>query len=129
MDTVSFCFGIFGFLAFCYVIPLQSRISKLEKQLSLVKGTSFYDERESLREAIGAYIGKSVKIDMREEEPDADIVNYGNTKYGKNVIIDADDEWVLVEITSAKGTKEKLLRISSIRRITEETSETQKISE
>ena len=124
MDTVSFCFGIFGFLAFCYVIPLQSRISKLEKQLSLVKGTTYYEEKKSLSEAISAYIGKSVRIDMKEEEPDADIINYGNTKHGKNVIIDADDEWVLVEITSAKGTKERLLRISSIKRVTEESTST-----
>ena len=119
MDVVDFCFGIFGFLAFCYVISLQSRVTKLEKQLSLVKGTSYYEERKSLQKAIDEYIGKSVIIDLREEETDVDIINYGNVKHGKNVILDADDEWILLEITNAKGTKEKLLRISSIRRITE----------
>ena len=51
---------------------------------------------------------------MREDETDFDIINYGNSKHGKNVIIDADEDWMLVEITSIKGTKEKLLRISSV---------------
>lgn len=119
MESVSFCFAIFGLIAFCSVCSLTRRVVKLEKQLSKVEGTSFYEERKNLLEVIDAYIGKTVKIEMREEEPDADIMNYGNTKYGKNVIIDADEDWILVEITDKRGTKEKLLRISSVKSITE----------
>ena len=56
---------------------------------------------------------KSSKEDYGLDD-DFDIINYGNSKHGKNVIIDADEDWMLVEITSIKGTKEKLLRISSV---------------
>lgn len=114
METVVICFSIFGFLAFCSVFSLSKRVSKLETQLSKVEGTSFYENRRVIVEAVNTYMGKSVIIGMREEETDFDVINYGNSKYGKNVIIDADEDWMLVEITSKKGTKEKLLRISSV---------------
>lgn len=114
METIGVCFSIFGFIAFCSIFTLSSRVSKLEKQLSKVEGTSFYEDRKAILEAVNTYIGKSVIIGMREDETDFDIINYGNSKHGKNVIIDADEDWMLVEITSIKGTKEKLLRISSV---------------
>lgn len=123
MEYMGITFGIFGLLAFCNVIALQSRVTKLEKQLSQVEGTSFYEERKSLAEAVYAYIGKDVKIEMKEDEPDVDILSYGNGKYGKNVILDADEEWMLVESSGPKGTKEKLIRISSVKRITEKIGE------
>jgi hypothetical protein len=42
---------------------------------------------------------------------------YGNSKHGSNTILDADDDWILVRIDSAKGSKEKLIRAGSVQRI------------
>ena len=41
------------------------------------------------------------------------VISYGNTK-GKNIILDADENWILVEITTPKTTVQKLFRIDSI---------------
>ncbi len=38
-------------------------------------------------------------------------------KHGTNTILDTDDDWILVCIVSAKGSKEKLIRTGSVRRI------------
>ena len=45
--------------------------------------------------------------------------NGGNTKYGTNTLLDADDDWLLVKTESAKGTVTKLIRLSSITSIAE----------
>lgn len=44
----------------------------------------------------------------------ADVITYGNTKRGKNVILDADDNWILVEVTTSKNTLQKIFRLDSI---------------
>ena len=58
-------------------------------------------------------------IGFKEDEGDVDIFAYGNTKYGTNTLLDADDDWLLVKIESAKGTVTKLIRLSSITSIAE----------
>ena len=68
-------------------------------------------------QAIKSYVGQKVNIDLKEDHEDMDIINYGNTRYGSNTVLDVDDEWVLVRINSKKGTKDKLLRLESIQRI------------
>ena len=68
-------------------------------------------------DAVDSYIGKQVVLDLKEACEDNDIVMYGNSKHGTNTILDADSEWLLVRIESAKGSKEKLIRAGSIRRI------------
>ena len=82
-----------------------------------MKGTSFHEDRKALLEAIRSCIGKKVSIDLKEDHEDIDIVSYGNTRYGSNTILDADDEWILLKIDSAKGSKEKLIRMESVKRI------------
>ena len=54
---------------------------------------------------------------MKEDCGDIDIAMYGNSKHGKNTILDADGDWLLVRIESAKGCKEKLIRVGSVKRI------------
>ena len=58
-------------------------------------------------------IGQQVKISFKEDCWDSDVISYGNTK-GKNVILDADENWILVEITTPKKTLQKIFRIDSI---------------
>ena len=68
-------------------------------------------------DAVEAYIGKHVILELKEDCEDADIMMYGNSKHGTNTLLDADGDWLLVRIDSAKGSKEKLIRVGSIQRI------------
>ena len=61
--------------------------------------------------------GKSVTIDLKEDNEDPDIMMYGNTAQGTNTVLDVDDRWMLVRIESKKGTKEKLIRLDSVQTI------------
>ena len=58
-----------------------------------------------------------MNLDLKEDHEDVDVTMYGNTKHGSNTILDVDDEWMLVRIDTPKGTKEKLLRLESVERI------------
>lgn len=113
MGTLGFVFGILGFLAFCSQSSLKSRIKRLEDELSSMKGSSYSLSRESIAGYASQNKGKRVKISFKEDCADTDVIMYGNTK-GSNVILDSDDSWILVEITSPKKTVRKLLRIDSI---------------
>ncbi len=57
-----------------------------------------------------------MKLDLKEDCEDVDIAMYGNTKHGSNTILDADGDWILVRIDSAKGSKEKLIRAGCVQR-------------
>ena len=117
MEYVGIVFGIFGILAYVQVASLKRRIDALEEQLAQTQGTKAFEDRTALVEAIKSYIGKQVKIELKEDHEDIDVVMYGNTKSGSNTILDADEEWMLVRIESKKGTKEKLIRLASVERI------------
>ena len=117
MEYVGIVFGIFGILAYVQVASLKRRIDALEEQLAQTQGTKAFKDRTALIEAIKSYIGKQVKIELKEDHEDIDVVMYGNTKSGSNTILDADEEWMLVRIESKKGTKEKLIRLASVERI------------
>ena len=117
MEYVGFVFGIFGLLAYIELSSLKKRVNTLEEELAGIAGTSSFEERRALLDAVDSYIGKQVVLDLKEACEDNDIVMYGNSKHGTNTILDADSEWLLVRIESAKGSKEKLIRAGSIRRI------------
>ena len=117
MEYVGFIFGIFGLFAYLELFSLKNRVAFLERELTLIKGTSFQKDRASLLDAVRSCIGRKVKIELKEDYADFDIVNYGNTKHGSNTILDADSEWLLVHIESAKGNEDKLIRMESVRRI------------
>ena len=117
MEYVGFVFGIFGLLAYVQLSSLKKRISVLEEELAGIAGTSSYEDRKTLVDAIESYIGKEVILELKEDCEDVDIIIYGNGKHGSNTILDADGEWLLVRVDSAKGRKEKLIRVSSLRRI------------
>jgi hypothetical protein len=68
-------------------------------------------------EATQSYIGQTAKLDLKEDHEDVDIMSYGNSKHGTNTILDADEDWLLVRIKSAKGEKDKLIRMESVQRI------------
>lgn len=120
MEYVALVFGIFGLIAFGEVCALQRKVSSLEAQLGKVEGTPQYEERQSLIRAAGDYIDKQVVIELKEEYQDVDITMYGNTKHGSNTILDVDDDWILVQITSAKGTKQVLIRTEAVQSLREE---------
>ncbi len=117
MEYIGIVFGIFGLLAYVQLSSLQKKVKALEEELSGIAGTSLFEERRDLRDAVGAYIGKQVVLDLREDCEDVDIVMYGNSKHGTNTILDADSDWLLVRIDSAKGSKEKLIRTGAVQRI------------
>ncbi len=117
MEYIGIVFGIFGLLAYVELSAVKKRVSALEKELAGIDGTSSSIERKTLLDAVESYIGKQVVLDLKEDCEDVDVVMYGNTKHGSNTILDADDEWILVRIDSAKGSKEKLIRLGSVQRI------------
>ncbi len=119
MIYVAFIFAIFGLVAYLETSSLKRRVEKLEEQLAKTEGTPWHAERQSLQQAVRSCIGKTVKLELREDHEDVDIGIYGNGKHGTNTILDADDEWLLVRIESPKGVKEKLIRMQSIQRISE----------
>ena len=117
MEYIGIVFGIFGIVAYLQSSSLKKRIVALEEELAGIAGTSSFEERRALLDAALAYIGKPVILDLKEDCEDIDIAMYGNSKYGTNTILDADGDWLLVRIDSAKGSKEKLIRAGSIQRI------------
>ena len=117
MEVLGFIFGIFGLMAYLQIGPLKNRIEELERELTKIKGTSYHEDRTSLISAARSYIGKKVRIELKEDHEDIDIINYGNTKYGSNTLMDVDEEWLLIKIESPKGTINKLLRMESVERI------------
>ena len=96
---------------------MKKRVTELERQLSKMSGTSYAEDRAALAGVVRSCIGKDVKIELKEDHEDADIQMYGNTKHGKNTILDVDDEWVLLRTETPKGSREKLIRLESIRNI------------
>ena len=117
MQYLGFIFGIFGLLAYLQIGPLKRRIQVLEEESSRTEGTPAFEKRAALTEAARAYIGKRVRLDLKEDQGDTDILMYGNTKHGGNTILDVDGEWMLVRIDTPRGTKEKLIRLASVDRI------------
>ncbi len=117
MEYAGFVFGIFGLLAYIQLSSLKKRVAALEEELAGIAGTPSFEERSALLDAVEAYIGKQVILELKEDCGDADIVMYGNSKHGTNTILDADRDWILVRIDSAKGSKEKLMRAGSVQRI------------
>ena len=117
MQYIGFIFGIFGLTAYMQVSELKNRVKALERELSKMQGTSFHDDRRALLQAARQLIGQKVEIKMKEDHMDADIINYGNTRYGANTILDADDDWLLIHIDSPKGSKDKLIRLESVKRL------------
>ncbi|MBR5390435.1 MAG: hypothetical protein IK141_03920 [Clostridia bacterium] len=117
MEYLGFIFGIFGFFAYLQYSSLKKRVSALEEELAGIHGTASFTEKRTLLDTIGSYVGKAVVLDLKEDCEDIDIVMYGNTKHGTNTIVDADEDWILVRIESAKGNKEKLIRVGSVQRI------------
>ncbi len=110
---IGFVFGIFGLMAFCSLSELKKRIRRLEDELASTKGTSYSLSKESLAKLASEYKDKQVKISFKEDCWDSDVITYGNTK-GKNVILDADENWILVEIITPKKEVQKLFRLDSI---------------
>ena len=117
MEYIGIVFGIFGIVAYLEAASLKKRVVSLEEELAGIAGTASFEERRALVEAVDGYIGKQVTLDLKEDCGDIDIAMYGNSKHGKNTILDADGDWLLVRIESAKGCKEKLIRVGSVRRI------------
>lgn len=117
MEYLGYIFGIFGLLAYLQLSSLKKRVGALEEELAGIHGTASFTERRALLDAIRSYIGKAVILDLKEDCEDTDIVMYGNRKHGTNTIVDTDEDWILVRIDSAKGSKEKLIRVGSVQRI------------
>ena len=114
LGVLGFVFGIFGFFAYLQMSALKKRVMDLERALSKIEGTTYAENARSFAKAMNEYVGKSVIIDFREDYMDSDIISYGNTKHGSNVILDVDEEWMLVRVETPKKTMEKLIRTDSV---------------
>ena len=117
MEYVGFVLGIFGLIAYLQAASLKKRVADLENDLAKTEGSRFFTERQSLRKAAGSYVGRRVRLDLKEDCEDVDIMMYGNTKHGANTILDADEDWVLVRVDTPKKSVEKLIRLEGIERI------------
>ena len=117
MEYVAFAFAIFGFMAYLELSSLKGRVKALEEQLAHIGGTAQYEDRAGLRKAAGAYLGKAVKIELKEGQEDVDILMYGNSRHGSNILLDLDGDWLLVHVSTPKGEKDKLIRLGSVQRI------------
>ena len=117
MEYAAFVFAIFGLMAYLQVTSLKNRVKVLEEQLATIGGTPQFEERSGLQKAARAYLGKAVRLELKEEQEDPDISMYGNTKHGSNTILDVDEEWMLVHVCTPKGEKDKLIRLGSVSRI------------
>ncbi len=52
MEYVAFVFGIFGLIAYIQLSSLRGRVKELESQMAGMEGTSFHDDRVSLRKVV-----------------------------------------------------------------------------
>ena len=126
MEYAAFVFAIFGFMAYMQLSSLQKRVNELERALTSMKGTSYAKSREDLIAAARAYIGQNVRLELKEDCADADIMMYGNSKHGSNTILDIDQDWLLVHIESPKTNKNKLIRLEALMGISAVPEETKK---
>ena len=117
MGIIGFVFGIFGLMAYLQTSSLKTRIASLERELTRLQGTKYHDNHAALITVAKTYVGRQVNLELKEDHEDVDVTMYGNTKHGSNTILDVDDGWMLVRIDTPKGTKEKLLRLESVERI------------
>ena len=117
MEYAAFVFAIFGLMADLQVTSLKNRVKALEEQLAKIGGTTQFEERARLQKAARSYLGKEVRLELKEEHVDPDITMYGHTKHGSNTILDVDEEWMLVHVCTPKGEKDKLIRLGSVSRI------------
>lgn len=113
MEYVIWPFAIMGFVAFCSMGGLNTRIAKLERQLATVNGSQFHEEKISLMKVLQGYIGKNVVLEMRGERTDLDLVN-ATVRKGSCIVLDVDRDWVLIRVAYDKTEKEKLFRLSEI---------------
>ena len=107
--------GVFGLISFVLVLTLQGKVSKLERQM---RESGIGEEGVALNgdlsSSLEKRIGCQVKLDFYDGEADIDIVG------AKTVTIkDVDEKWVLVRLENKKKACEKLIRISTIKGITE----------
>ena len=117
MGIIGFVFGVFGLMAYLQISTLKTRVTGLERELTRMQGTGLHEDRTALIAAAKTYVGRQVNLELDEDHMDVDVTMYGNTKHGSNTILDVDGEWMLVRIDTPKGTKEKLLRLESVERI------------
>lgn len=117
MQYAAFVLAIFGLMAYLEQSSLKKRIADLERQLTEIEGTSYHEDRGALLTAAKSYIGRSVRLELKEDYEDVDVIMYGNSNKGSNTILDADDTWILVRVDGPKGSREKLLRMEGLQRI------------
>ena len=114
MQILAFVFGVFGLIAYGQLEGLKKRIAELERQLAQLEGTAYARDREALARLAASCIGKSVRIEFKEDRQDVDVMMSGG---GRITIVDADRDWLHIRIEKGKSGKEKLLRLESVKNI------------
>lgn len=114
MEYMGFIFGFFGFLAYIELSSLKGRVRNLESQLSHTHGSFLQKERLGLAQGAKSCIGKPVRINLKENYADLELATCSSKKSGNLVILDADQDWLLLRISSPKGDQKKLIRIEAL---------------
>lgn len=110
MQYIIWIPALLGLYAFLSMGELKTRISRLEAQLSSIKGSPAHAEKAALRKLLVDYVNKKVELEFRGENFDGDLGVPGNTC----TVLAVDEEWVFVRIVTRKEEKEKLFRLSQI---------------
>ncbi|MBQ9489000.1 MAG: hypothetical protein IJU80_03610 [Lachnospiraceae bacterium] len=110
MEYIIWIPAILGLFAFLSIGDLKNRISRLEDQLSFIKGSPAHAEKAAPRKLLNDYVNKNVELEFRGEQYDGDLSVPGNTC----TVLAVDEEWVFVRIVTRKEEKEKLFRLSQI---------------
>ncbi|MBQ1850096.1 MAG: hypothetical protein II139_06980 [Lachnospiraceae bacterium] len=113
MEYALWAMAIFGFVAFCSIGTLTSRIRKLEQQMANLEGSPAHEEKLSLMKVMRDYVGKKVELEFKGEQMDMDLTN-AKFRKGSCIIEDADKDWVRVHVTYDKTDKVKLIRLQEI---------------
>ncbi len=116
---VCLVLGGFGLSAYLKLDDVKKRLRSLEEALEKIDGTDYALKRRELREQAQALIGEVVVVSFKEEENIDPEVVQGNASPATNTLLDADEDWVLLEMKSLKETKTILLRLDGVDAITQ----------
>ena len=124
MEGLIWVWAILGVSAFIQVNAISSKVTKLERFLREGAdgqgGNLPCTSHESLQtESLQKRIGERVSFEFYEDEEDPDL-EFLTPNSGFARIVDADDKWVLVHVEKGKKKIEKMIRISSVKGITQQ---------
>lgn len=109
MDTLYKIGAFLGLLAFFYVCSLARKMRRFERTM-VIENADYAGKEDMTWQIMKQYTGKEIKLDFYEDEADADMFFKDSA-----ILRSVDEKWALLEIKCGKKTKQKLIRLSSIK--------------